>query len=203
MRSLSSNPDFQSAFNRAFDFVKLKHAGQYHANHLPVWHHLARVSERLTQLLELHQEGDSEQRALISLAALGHDLFEDTDVAEEDVIAVFGPDGYRLIAGMTNEHGDESIEPYVQKMAQEPEAVRLIKLADLCDNVTSVTYNLISLGPRWAREFFLPIVHPMIEMILSAEFTLYARSAQELKSYLRASYALLELEYHFFSQLEE
>ena len=68
----------QQVFNKAFKFVKEKHAGQHHANDVPVSQHLYRVSQILKFSLNKFKESSKEERDLIVLSSLGHDLLEDT-----------------------------------------------------------------------------------------------------------------------------
>ena len=95
---------------------------------------------------------------------------------------------------MTNRLGDDDVAPYVRQVAAAEEGVRLIKLADLYDNCTSVLYTLFVLKPTWAEEWFLPIVEPMIAAVLPTTFTTYAVAADRLKAMVRQSHALLRNE---------
>jgi (p)ppGpp synthase/HD superfamily hydrolase len=139
----------------------------------------------------VHEEGTQEERSTIVSAALGHDLLEDTEVTKEEVIAIFGSRGYELIYGMTNEWGDGNVKPYVKKVTHAKEAVRLIKLSDLFDNITSVTYNIAVLTPKWTNEYFLSIVTPMKESILETSFNDYKKTGEYLKHSVRCAHETL------------
>jgi (p)ppGpp synthase/HD superfamily hydrolase len=165
---------------RALHFVREKHVGQFHAKNLPVWHHMARVSNRLDFALNIFSEGVQTERETIVLAALGHDVLEDTNATQEEVRDIFGEDALEIILGMTNDWGDENITPYVEKVVSGPESVRLTKLSDLCDNMTSVTYTLPILGQDWLHSFFLPIVTPMKTALVETEFKKFTQTANLL-----------------------
>jgi hypothetical protein len=105
--------------------------------------------------------------------------------------AIIGQLGVSYIEGMTNSFGDDHPEPYVRQVSQAAEGVRLIKLSDLADNCTNVTYTLFALGTKWAEEYFLPIVRPMIAAVLPTEFSKYPRTSEKLKTQVAASYAIL------------
>lgn len=183
--------DFPANKLAALAFVQQAHAGQTRAGDVPVWHHLARVSGILEQALGETGEGTPDERAAVILAGFGHDVLEDTDAAEAELAAVFGPRALAIIKGMTNTFGDDHPEPYVRQVAGAAEAVRLVKLADLADNCANVAYTLAFVGARWAEEFFLPIVRPMIDAILETDFAQYPLTAALLKSQVAVNYAVL------------
>lgn len=178
-------------FKKALAYVQEKHRGQTQANDVPVWYHLTRVSRRLDYFLHHFNEGSLEERKIITRAALGHDLLEDTTATLPEIEKIFGASGMKLIQGMTNEEGDEDVTKYVQKMATESEDVRLIKLSDLFDNITSVTVNFSVLGDEWIRSFFLRIVSPMVEVVTKTEFKKYPKTGEHLKLLVTQSHDLL------------
>lgn len=147
---------------------------------MPAWHHLLRVSNLLNYTLAETKEGPANERFIIPLSALGHDLLEDTNANEEEIASLFSERGLALIRGMTNRLGDKNHGPYIKYMVRAEEAVRLIKLSDLYDNFASVAYNLALLGIPWTRTFFLPIVRPMQARIVTTKFFVYKKSAARL-----------------------
>ncbi len=190
-------------YTKALEFVKKKHANRFYANKVPQWHHLARVSERLKSLLNHYKEGTPKQRGTIVIASLGHDIIEDTDATEKELLKIFEKNEHSLIIGATNEWGDEDVTPYIKKVTKGPEEVRLIKLADLSDNITAVVYTLKVLGSTWTKEYFLPTVTPMKEAILKTSFKTYKKTAKHLKENILCMYDLLEKELKRISDLEK
>lgn len=178
-------------FNKALEFVKKYHDGQYHANKVLVWHHLLRVSKRLEFILDNNKEGSVEERRGIVVASLGHDLLEDTKAPIEEVKDIFGDIGLGYIQGMTNTWGGSDLAPYVGKVVNSSEEIRLIKLADLFDNMTSVTYNLSALGKEWIGSYFLPVVTPMKEAVLKTSFNKYSKSGEVLKFMVESAFCVL------------
>jgi hypothetical protein len=75
------------------------------------------------------------------------------------------------IESMTNRKGDRDRADYVRHLASSDDEVRVIKCADLIDNMLSVAYGLHDLGIDWALEFFLPIASETREVLLSTPFT--------------------------------
>lgn len=182
----------QQQKEEALALIRRAHGTQTRANGLPVWHHVARVSFLLESILERYQEGDAKERAVIALSALGHDLLEDTSVTESEIREMFGDRGYELIWGMTNEQGDDDVAPYVKKVVSSEEAVRLIKCADMIDNINDVAYNIPTLGTEWVTSFFIRVVEPMKDAILNTKFAQYPKTGAEFLTLVRNSYALLD-----------
>ena len=178
----------------AVALIKKRHAGQVHANNVPVTHHLERVSERLQFLLQKHQEGSIEEREVIILSALGHDILEDTGATDDELKEIFGEHGLAFIKGMTNEWGDEDVTPYVKKVSSAKEEVRLIKLSDLLDNISAVSFNVAVLGVKWTTEYFLPVVTPMKNAVLETTFVKYKETSDELKNAIKAQFSILQNE---------
>ncbi|MBI5153234.1 MAG: HD domain-containing protein [Parcubacteria group bacterium] len=172
---MKNKAEKNTPYTQALSFVQKKHRGQKRAGGMPVWHHLLRVSQLLEYVLTLTNEGTPKERSLIVLSALGHDLLEDTKAKEDEISVLFGKEGLKLIKGMTNTLGDRDHGPYVQHMVETEEAIRLIKLSDLYDNITSVTYNLTLLGEKWTTSFFLPIVIPMHQAVKTTKFPHYKK----------------------------
>ncbi|MEK9152432.1 MAG: hypothetical protein AAB692_03635 [Patescibacteria group bacterium] len=187
--------DFADKKSAMLDLVQKYHAGQFRAGEVPVWHHLARVSGLLETVLDATREGSASEREDVIIGALAHDSMEDTTVTPAELRAILGLHGLALVEGMTNRFGDDHPEPYVHQVVENEEGVRLIKLSDLFDNCTSVTFNLYALGTKWNDEYFLPIVRPMISAIMPTLFHAYPKTSEILKAMVRASYANL-LEEH-------
>lgn len=183
--------DFDKHRAQALVFVREAHGQLKDRSDGPVWHHLERVSRLLEHVLMETGEGTDEERETIAIAALGHDCLEDTPVTRERVLDIFGADGLTLIEGMTNRWGDDHPAPYVEAVAAASEGTRIIKLSDLYDNCTSVVFTLTRLGTKWNETYFLPIVRPMIEALMPTKFTTYPKTAERLKTMVRASFASL------------
>jgi len=180
-------------FNQALNFVIKQHHSQYHVNGVPVWHHLFRVSNILNNLFLETTEGKGKKKEIIILAALGHDLLEDTKASQIEIKKVFGEAGLNLIMDLTNDWGDDNVIPYVKKVTSGSEEARLIKLADLLDNISSVTYNLPAFKKGWVDNYFLRVISPMKNSILKTKFAIYPKTSEQLKVRVRAAYDLLLL----------
>ncbi len=98
----------------------------------PYYSHCARVA--MTVALKF---GCTNDRVLA--AALLHDVIEDTDTDYDDLLKRFGPEVADLVAAMTKDMRlvESQREPaYDAQLADGPWEARLIKLADVYDNLT-------------------------------------------------------------------
>lgn len=159
----------------------------------PDWLHLKRTAVLLDTAFTYARETPGvEIRTTVHRAALGHDLLEDTDIPTSHIEEIAGSKALSIIQELTNTWGDENPGPYVEKMRHATEEARLIKLADLCDNIAHASYSSRSLGDAWIRRFFLPIVDPMFDALRNTSFQTYPKTADMLKSYGVLSRAHLE-----------
>lgn len=171
------------------------HEGQRrNGGRVPYAVHVLSVGAILDDALRLSGElADDPDLALdIHLAGVGHDFYEDTDVGPDEIRSRFGDGVDSLIAGMTNRKGDSDRDDYVATMSEAPEPVRLIKLADLIDNVTSCAYGIHDLGERWVRETFRPIAIEMMGVVGRARYDQLAKTAAILRGWLEAAFLRLE-----------
>ena len=99
--------------------VMTAHTGQQrNAGRLPYVVHVLSVGEILREALELTREcRDPELARDMYLAALGHDLYEDTSVPVEHVRQHFGTRVDGMIGGMTSRVGDYNRTAYEARMA--------------------------------------------------------------------------------------
>jgi (p)ppGpp synthase/HD superfamily hydrolase len=154
------------------------------------WHHADRVSWLLE--LILRENGEFNQvSGVAALAALGHDLVEDTRAKETEIKKVFGKEGFIIIEGMTNRKGDKIVGEYVKQVCLAPELVRLVKLSDLFDNCASILYNLDRIGGAWTKKVYLPIVTPMATEIVKTTFEEYPETGATLKNAMQAIFKTL------------
>lgn len=170
--------------------VKQSHASQFRNKErkTPYWLHCAGVAA----LVEGAYIGSGMAVPdVVYLAALGHDLYEDTDVAPELIQQEFGYEVHQLIQMLTNEEDDQHRIKYMQKLQDSSEQARLIKLADMIDNIFSVVYNLDVLGMEWLEEFFLPIMKDTIETLSRTTFDTLSEPANLLIGTRDMGFALL------------
>lgn len=191
------NPIETQHYKKALKFVQRIHAKQKRAGDVPVWHHLARVSRQLNFVLNETKEGTEQQRLDIVTAALGHDSLEDTDVTKPELLKVFGAGGVAIIEGMTNTWGDDHPKEYVEKVAGSSESVRLVKMSDNIENLSSVALNLNLLGLKWADEYFTPIIAPMFDAMIASEFTTFVETSKKMKFLMAWARQLYENELTF------
>lgn len=170
--------------------VERLHGGQMRRNGDSNALHVKRVAAVLESALM--QTGERPERAMVlRLAALGHDLLEDTDIKKEEIKNLAGADALSLIEESTNTGGDTHTREYVSKMVAASEEARLIKYADLFDNTLHTSYDIRLLGGPWLHDYFLPIIDPMREALDLTNFEEFPKTAELLRTAARFARAHL------------
>lgn len=161
--------------DRMLELVKEKHAHQTRngSRKTPYWCHCLGAAEILEEALDA--QGDIEDPTAVEilyLAALGHDLYEDTDVKhrQSDIIEVYGPEVHALIEAMTNEKSDQDRADYEDKLRNASDQVLLIKYADLIDNTESIVANREYFESGWVEDFFAPICEATYALLADHRF---------------------------------
>ncbi|MDQ4082672.1 MAG: bifunctional (p)ppGpp synthetase/guanosine-3',5'-bis(diphosphate) 3'-pyrophosphohydrolase [Actinomycetota bacterium] len=147
---------------RAFSFAAEAHAGQQRRSGEEFIHHPLGVARILA---ELHADDPT------LVAALVHDVVEDTDASIEEVRAEFGEEVAHLVEGVTKltrirfasrEHAQaENYRKMIVAMAQDPRVI-LIKLADRLHNMRTIEYLGKQKQLQKAREtleIYAPLAH--------------------------------------------
>lgn len=172
--------------------VEQYHDGQYRNNDKssPYRFHCEAVALLVREILLQAGEYDHNADDIV-LAALGHDLYEDTSVDREFIRNEFGARVDELIFQLTNEEDDEHRDKYMQKIHSASDEVILIKLADMIENMNSVFYNRNTLGKEWVDTFFLPIMNDYLPHLRGKQFASYTQTGNALLAYMKASYGAL------------
>lgn len=174
--------------------VKAAHAHQSRNNgQTPYYEHCFEVAEIFENAIAQSGEfvDSLDLAADLYLAALGHDLYEDTQVTPQEIIDAFNPRVDQLIGYLTNDMSDYDREAYHQKIQDGPEEAKLVKMSDLIENSTSVANNLDKLGLKWVQEFFLPIISEMKQVIDQSAFVRFPKTAMILSGQLQERYMTL------------
>jgi (p)ppGpp synthase/HD superfamily hydrolase len=165
------------------ELTRRAHSAQTrNAGRLPYWVHTDAVADICDHALRLTGELPPDQAEDVVLAAYGHDLYEDTEYPAANIRAEFGDRVDGWIDGMSNREGDNDRAEYMRHLAGSDDETRVIKCADLIDNMLSVTYGLHDLGLTWAREYFLPIADETRAVLLSTPFTRLPRTGAYLST---------------------
>jgi (p)ppGpp synthase/HD superfamily hydrolase len=129
---------------KAFDFAEMAHAGQYRkidkdGEKLDYFSHPKQVAE-LVYLLKNSKEIES-----LVMAALLHDVAEDTEYTLEEIKETFGELVFSLVKELTNnpvDRGDMSKEKYlIKKMLQMTSWGLVIKLCDILHNIDGLKFS--------------------------------------------------------------
>ena len=182
----------QAKYNDMLEYVKKYHEGQVRnkSHPLPYWTHCYGVATIAARYLERYLPDGDHTNAV--LAALGHDLYEDTDATREEVRVQYGKQVDDLIFGLTNEQSDADRAAYMEKMMASPEAVIIVKMADMIENMQSVYYNIDLLGTPFLDTFFMPIMDDSMEVITKYHaYATYAEVAEVMLAHAKLNYELL------------
>ena len=116
------------------------------------------------------------------LAALGHDLYEDSPIPPADIVADYGPEVDRLIQWLTEKGG---VPAYVEQMASAPEEARPIKLCDGIDNYGGLVENGLVRADlaKWAQ-VVRHHMEPMFSRLQAIPFRQYPEAGRWLNQEL-------------------
>lgn len=152
---------------------------------IPYTDHLQGVKSVL--LSSLSQIGECDDEQLIEdmcNAALGHDLLEDTEVTEKEILDTTNERVLNMIKELTNPVDDSHTEQYMEQLKNASEEARLIKYADLIENTSSVAYNYYMLGEEWVSSFYYPILQATQSMLSETVFDSYPKTADFMRGVL-------------------
>mgnify|MGYP005759836649 FL=1 len=151
-----------SDIERAFEFARKLHEGQYRISEEPYIVHPVEVAKILT---ELKADKDS------IIAAFLHDILEDTDTQPEEIEQNFGADVLKLVQGVTKlgkyqfkskeERQAENFRRMFIAMAQDVRII-FLKLADRLHNMRTLGYMAANKQKRIAQEtldIFAPLAN--------------------------------------------
>jgi hypothetical protein len=158
------------------------------------------VDDALTETGELVDEEEHQED--IYLAAVGHALYEDTKVEPEQIRRQFGERVDSYIEGMTSRPDDTNRAEYLARMQGAVEPMKLIKLADLVDNVTSCAYRIPDLSARWIRGTFMPIAGERIANIGKAKFETFPETSKLMIEWLRFAYNRMIANLEIYADLD-
>ena len=147
---------------RGYVFASSAHAGQLRRSGEPFFVHALTVADILA---DLRLDLDS------IIAAMVHDVVEDTDYTLEDIERHFGRDVAHMVDGVTKISGIRTVNPAARKaetyrklvlaIAQDPRTV-LIKLADRLHNMRTIEYLAADRQRDIAQEtmdVYAPLAH--------------------------------------------
>ncbi len=182
----------QDRYESMLAYVRKYHDGQLRnkSDTTPYWIHCYGVA-RIVQTYAENNAPNIDNTAIV-LAALGHDLYEDTAASRDEVRQLYGDKVDDFIFGLTNEHDDANRDAYMEKMRHSPEEVIIVKMADMAENMQSVYYGMSILGKEWLESFFLPIMDDSIQIVGSySAYEKYGETAAQLLQRVEMAYEML------------
>ena len=144
-RNSSRNGDM-TALLRAVRFAAEKHRDHRRKGKIaaPYINHPIAVAEQLA-------EAGQEHKTALLMAAVLHDVVEDTETTYEEVRRLFGARVASIVREVTDDKSLNEVERKkltVNNIANKSEEARLLKLSDLIANV----YDVIHHPPNWSEE---------------------------------------------------
>jgi (p)ppGpp synthase/HD superfamily hydrolase len=124
---------------RAIGFATAAHEGQVDRSGAPYILHPLRVAFSLV--------GVAPEAGVI--AALLHDVVEDTEMTLDDIDKVFGTYVAEIVDALTRRDG-ESYDDFIARVQEHPVAT-IVKIADIRDNLTRTESLPKSLAGRYGR----------------------------------------------------
>jgi (p)ppGpp synthase/HD superfamily hydrolase len=112
----------------------------------------------------------------ILLAAIGHDLLEDTNVTREQIKEIWGLQVLKYIQILTNELGDDNFTHYIENLKKAPEEILLIKFADIYANLANSVRHFNELDKKWIRNFWLPLLANYEKQLFCRKFKKYPQT---------------------------
>lgn len=165
-------------------FAAEAHRGQFRKyTGLPYIHHPFAVA-RLVR--------EARGSEAMAIAALLHDVVEDTPVTAAEVEAEFGTEVGDLVLALTNPWPSATGLPRQERkarnqqwLAQASAQAKTIKLADVIDNLD----GLVGHDPVFAR-IYVPEKAALLEVLAEGDAALYARAQEAVRQSLRMLQAL-------------
>ena len=113
---------------RAVEFAARAHNGQVDKRGEPYLFHLLRVSRAVMAATQYDKA---------AIAALLHDVLEDTSVTEDQIWLSFGPEVLDMVKTVTRKNGD-SYRGFIDGIVAKGGNAVLIKLADIRDHLATI-----------------------------------------------------------------
>lgn len=118
------------------------------------------------------------KRRAMCLTALGHDLYEDSEIDPKVVVTEYGQDVHELIEEVTERNG---VIEYVERVATGSEEARLIKLCDGIDNYQGLIENrLVQQDPAEWLDVVRKQMEPMFNRLVAIPFQSYPKAGEWL-----------------------
>ena len=129
--------DCPSEVIRAYEYARECHRGQTRLDGEGYINHPVRVAEAVARYAE-EELNLSEARTAI-IAALLHDIVEDTTATVGDVSRLFGGEVARVVLALSHEDEEEPDEVYLARVTAGGPLAVLVKRCDKLDNVRSLS----------------------------------------------------------------
>lgn len=181
------------SFEKYIDFLRTKMGGIRDYSHALIWEHDYRVFLYLHFALLKEDSISEADKNDILIAGLFHDLLEDTPLTEEELAQFTNPRILSLVKELTVDFKSDSIANIVAKMAEISDYAKIIKSADIFDNVSKGIFFHKSANPEF-YEFYHELLlnyQSMLEIWITSPnkvlSKIAAQSVISIQTYLECS----------------
>lgn len=187
----------------------LTDAGRFRKNILiPYTIHLTEVFKRIVMYGFHHgnRAYDSEDVRLIQLSSLGHDLFEDTNVTYEEIVAKWGVEVADVILEVTRKSGDDATKlqkwEFLEDVSRGSDTAIMIKIADRYCNVMDYTMSDYQYAAKYALQAF-PIFIQFRDTFGRSDFAKIHKDVDTMDDIIRTRYdkSYFDMEYDEVKEL--
>lgn len=167
-----------------------------------IFDHALRVYLILQEKLSQQTISEAKKNSIV-LAGLFHDLLEDTNTTESEIVKYANQTTLKLVNEMTISFKDKTISQAVAPLYQTSDELTLIKLADIYDNVRKSPYFLRVNGLKWYQTFFLPLLKEYKKWIgfKVKQQQKYQRLVKTFSQEVLKEITFLEVNYFTFSKI--
>ncbi|PJE63992.1 hypothetical protein COU89_00370 [Candidatus Roizmanbacteria bacterium CG10_big_fil_rev_8_21_14_0_10_45_7] len=146
-----------SFFPKEVAFAHKKLGNLVDGSKTSIFEHGLRVGCKLKLVLDKSSISAQKKQAII-IAGLFHDLLEDTDATEKEIVQLTNKDVLRLVKEMTIDFKDKTIKEAIAPLYFVSEECSIIKLVDILDNTSKSIFVVSANGIGWYRDFYIPLL---------------------------------------------
>lgn len=149
---------------KQIEFTKNKFRDLKDGSGTLIFDHALRVATFLFHFLKPFKLGKRENEILV-LAGLFHDLLEDTDTTEDEILKLSNQKTLKLVKEMTISFEKKTIKEAVKPLFSTSDELAIIKFADIYDNTKKTSFVIRINGMKWYRNFYMPLLKEYIKLV--------------------------------------
>jgi len=136
------NLDLVTLYAKAVVLANKRHDGQIRkVSGEPYFMHPLRVSERVGMMFKEHKDIE-----ILRIVAILHDLLEDTETTDKELLKLFGEKITTLVKGLSENKKlptrNDAHKEFLGRLKTSVDSIKLIKLCDIQDNLDTIDGNV-------------------------------------------------------------